>query len=338
MTDFTWGPFENFSQNVFGIDHREADHVETLGDAVCYRVDIRPEIASGTAEYIMVGDTMRITMFNCTWNELRVFHVLDNGWIRFNFSLDLDIDMEIGDMGLQHVDNPSWRIIHLPKGAKSIETIPKGVTTRWITVCCRADRLEELSGIKMENLPSPLGSLSGDIDDLGIYKSYEFNSKLISLTSDIMNTSMEGALRLSYRLTKATELVLIALDYVINQPTSADLVVVLSDKDRKLIQRAKDYIQPNLSDVLTVQKLSKLVGINRNKLFYGFKAEYSMTISDYIQSLRLEEGYRLITETSDNIFDISQSVGYQHQCNFSTAIKTRYGFTPSQLRQKSKRN
>ena len=337
MTDFTWGPFSDFSSTAFGADSIEASHVETLGEASYYHIDIAPEIATGTADYIVVGESMRILIFNCVWNVPRTFHVMDNGWIRFNFSLDIDIDMEIGEMETQHMDIPSWRIIHLPEGSKSVENIPQGTATRWVTICFRADRLEELCGIKMENLPSPLGSLSGEIDDLGIYKSFELNTRLVALTADMMNTSLKGGIRLSYMLTKATELTLLALDYVINQPADEDVAVVLSCKDRGLIQKAHEYIKDNLAEALTVQKLSTMIGLNRNKLFYGFKSEYGMSISEYIQSLRLEEGFRLITETTDNILDISLSVGYQHQCNFSTAIKTRYGVTPSQLRAQSKK-
>lgn len=337
MTDFQWGSFEEFAQNIFGTVQSEADHVETLGDITGHQIALDPEIGDGRAEYILIGDMLRIAILDCTWHVPRVYNVVDNDWIRFNFSLDLDIDMEIGDIGLKHVDNPSWRIIHMPKGAKTIETLPKGGATKWVTVCCHADRVEELSGIKMENLPSPLGSLTGEVDDFHIYRSFDLNHKLISLTSEMMNTPLKGGLRLSYMVTKATELVLLALDYVINLPNSDEILVVLSDRDRKLIRQTRDHITENLSNIPTVQELSRIVGLNRNKLFYGFKAEYGKTISEFIQDLRLEEGYRLLTETPDNIYDVAFSLGYQHQCNFSTAIKGRYGFTPSQLRQSALR-
>ena len=38
-----------------------------------------------------------------------------------------------------------------------------------------------------------------------------------------------------------------------------------------------------------------------------------------------------------NIAEVSALVGFQHQCNFSTAFKARYGLSPLALRQQRKR-
>lgn len=77
------------------------------------------------------------------------------------------------------------------------------------------------------------------------------------------------------------------------------------------------------------------MGINRNKLYYGFRTQFGMTISEFVKTQRLAEGYRLLTETNLSIADVSSQVGFQYQCNFSTSMKAKYGLTPSQLRNRN---
>ena len=83
----------------------------------------------------------------------------------------------------------------------------------------------------------------------------------------------------------------------------------------------------------TVLELSKRIGINRNRLYYGFEQLTGKPISEFIQETRLEEGRRLLRQTDLPISEVSRRVGYKHQGNFSTSIKRHFGLTPKQFRQ-----
>jgi AraC-like DNA-binding protein len=86
---------------------------------------------------------------------------------------------------------------------------------------------------------------------------------------------------------------------------------------------------------VTVRALSLKVGMNRNKLFYGFKSLFGVSLFQHLQDRRIEEGHRLLTTTEQPVGEIAARVGFRHQCNFSTAFRARYGFAPSALRKPS---
>lgn len=332
---FAWGSFAEFATALTDKETHEADSIISVGTTTRYVVNSADDISEGSIEYYLVGDTMRIAVMNYVRNCDRTIQVFDNGWIRFNFSLDLDVDMQIGEVGLFEVDGPSWRIIHLPEGSKTVERMKADTTLKWVTVCVRPGKVAELCGIDMANLPYPLGSLSGAPDDFRIYRSFELTHRLARLTADILNTRLEDRIRVNFVVNKATELVLLALNHVIHLPDPEAFPLSLEPRDIEKVLEARRIIIENLAYVPSVKDLSRAMGINRNKLYYGFRTQFGMTISEFVKTQRLAEGYRLLTETNLSIADVSSQVGFQYQCNFSTSMKAKYGLTPSQLRNRN---
>lgn len=228
---FAWGSFAEFATALTDKETHEADSIISVGTTTRYVVNSADDISEGSIEYYLVGDTMRIAVMNYVRNCDRTIQVFDNGWIRFNFSLDLDVDMQIGEVGLFEVDGPSWRIIHLPEGSKTVERMKADTTLKWVTVCVRPGKVAELCGIDMANLPYPLGSLSGAPDDFRIYRSFELTHRLARLTADILNTRLEDRIRVNFVVNKATELVLLALNHVIHLPDPEAFPLSLEPRD-----------------------------------------------------------------------------------------------------------
>ncbi len=331
--DFNWTSFEELRAALTPTSNSQMEErIEVANDTLCYAISDAEELAEGTIEYYQVGNTMRIVVMDCVFEQTRTVHVFDPSWVRFNFSLNLHIDMRIGEVGPMALDSPSWRIIHLPEGIKTIERFRGGEKLRWATVCVRPERLTEICGMNMDNLPCPLGSLSGASADLRIYRSFELTNRLAALTAEILNNRFEGALRVNFVVNKATELLLLALNHVIYLPDTESFPLSLGPKDMQKVKEARCILMENLADVPSVRALCRRVGLNRNKLYYGFRSQFGMTISEFVKAQRLAEGHRLITETDLSIAEIAHSVGFLHQCNFSTAIKANYGLAPTQLR------
>ena len=333
--DFTWASFDELCSALVPNSHPQVIRIETTGDAVCHSISDADELAEGSIDYYQVGNVMRIVVMDCAFEHSRTVHVFDPGWIRFNFSLHLNIDMRIDQVGPVSADSPSWRIIHLPAGVKTVERFRAGEKLRWATVCVRPERVAELCGVNMDDLPCPLGSLSGGSEDLRIYRSFELTNKLARLTSEVLNTRFKDAIRVNFVVNKATELILLALNHVIYLSDTESFPLSLGPKDIQKVKQARHLVIENLADVPSVRDVSRAVGLNRNKLYYGFRNQFGMTISEFVKAQRLAEGYRLITETEMPIAQIAYRVGFLHQCNFSTAVKASYGLAPTQLRNRA---
>jgi AraC-like DNA-binding protein len=83
---------------------------------------------------------------------------------------------------------------------------------------------------------------------------------------------------------------------------------------------------------LTTEMLALAVGLNRNKLHYGFKQHYGVTIHAFRIQQNMEKAQCLLATTQHPIKTISKMVGYKNSSDFVYAFKQQFGMTPSVYR------
>lgn len=328
---FDWANFEQHTHYLFGERIEPEWIVESpLGRALSYRIN-QPS-AVGRMEYFEFARPLRAIVVDCFWRKGRDLVIRDGDWIRFNFSLSIDIAMKLSEDKIVNVSAPSWRVINNPPDGEVVESMHANAKTVWVTICCMPDFLTAISGQTIENLPELYRTaFAGDFHE-SFHEDFDFTSRLSGISSDIIRTDLSGGARLAYVEARSIELICLALNEILHSKNAAERVR-LSRADEAALKKARAILADNFDDPPTIAELSRHVGVNRNKLFYGFKSLFSHTISDFIQERRLEEGKRLLHETNLSVLEIANRVGFRHQCNFSTAVKRRYGSTPSQLRE-----
>jgi len=106
------------------------------------------------------------------------------------------------------------------------------------------------------------------------------------------------------------------------------------NKETAFINKIDELIIKNLDDsTFTVEILAEELGISRVQLYRKIKAVLGITISDYIQNIKLERGKEmLLNEPKLSIADIAYSVGFSSPNYFSTAFKNKYNKTPNQFK------
>lgn len=325
---FQWGTFAEFLESTrFG--HRGADVAYGPHDTHLGRLDLVAHGGgAGTLEYLY-GDSLRVVIFNCRFGERQVFNVMDAGWLRFNFGLNLAVDMSFGEAMRVQVAKPSWRFISLPECETAVEVVPPGAQLQWVTVCFRPELLSELTGTG--KLPG--GMLSDESENCApVHRGFKLTPLLQNAAAAILGVRPTGQLRAPYVATKARELLVLGLDHMLGLQHAEAPQVRLSARDIRALNAARAILEASLAQAPTVQALSRKVGMNRTKLFYGFKQVFGLNISQLLRDLRIEEGYRLLTTTDTPLSEIAARVGFRHLCNFSTAFRTRYGCAPSALR------
>lgn len=330
---FDWSNFATFIPWIAGGDSEpETVSHNAYGSYQNFRFDT--DILEGRFEFFEFARPMRAIVLDADWRQTRTLHIRDGDWIRFNFSLSIDMKMAFGDGQSVNLVSPSWRVINNPPNVDVAETITAGAKTVWVTICCLPEFLTSISGASLENMPELLRTAATPATQ-SFHEDFDFTERLGRITADIIRSDLAGPMRIAYTEARALELLCLAVNEIMN-PRTAPAHIKLSAKDEAAIRKARELLQTHFVEPPTIDRLSRQVGVNRNKLYYGFRLLYDSTISEFVQHLRLEEGKRLMEETDAPLAEIARKVGFSHQCNFSTAFKKRFGATPTRIRSQAR--
>lgn len=113
---------------------------------------------------------------------------------------------------------------------------------------------------------------------------------------------------------------------------SAALVDSLSPSCPHYLLRARQFIQDNAREDLTLEDIERAAGVSRYKLFDGFRQYFGQAPMAYLKKYRLEAVHRdMLADCSErNISSIAMGWGFMHLGRFSSDYKKLFGETPSQ--------
>lgn len=110
-----------------------------------------------------------------------------------------------------------------------------------------------------------------------------------------------------------------------------------SEKSDLVVSNAMRFIEANYMDnSLSSSKVAdqfKLTSAYLGKLFREYA---SRSISEYISEIRLVKASELLKQSSSNIDEIIEQIGWENKKHFFTLFKKRFGTTPTEYRLKSK--
>lgn len=101
---------------------------------------------------------------------------------------------------------------------------------------------------------------------------------------------------------------------------------------QEAIENAKEYIQQNFHQAISLAELSRQCGVSLFYLSRLFKQYTGYSPYHYLSSVRLKHGEMLLRDTSRSIADIAYSSGFTSPEYFSTLFKQKYNTTPSNYR------
>ena len=104
------------------------------------------------------------------------------------------------------------------------------------------------------------------------------------------------------------------------------------NKQWKYVREALDFIEKNYTEPITVEEVSKFVGINRKYLTKLFNELVSDSPKSYLMNYRMEKACELLKETTLSVKEISHSVGYGDALVFSKVFKKMIGTCPREYR------
>lgn len=106
----------------------------------------------------------------------------------------------------------------------------------------------------------------------------------------------------------------------------------LPDKDLESLELVRTYVRSHIASPVPLVALSKMACMSTSKLTNCFKRAYGVTISEYMQMVRIEKSKELLLHSNRGIKEIAQAVGYNKHASFSELFKRVTGFTPHEFR------
>ncbi|HPT77937.1 MAG TPA: response regulator [Candidatus Atribacteria bacterium] len=106
-----------------------------------------------------------------------------------------------------------------------------------------------------------------------------------------------------------------------------------TDNDKRIVNQIMQCIQQEYMKDLTLEYLSGKVYLSPAYTSTLFKKETGLTITNYINSVRMEKAKELLKNTNMKIVDICPAVGYSSQTYFCILFRSMFGMTPTEYRE-----
>lgn len=100
----------------------------------------------------------------------------------------------------------------------------------------------------------------------------------------------------------------------------------------EIINKTTDYIDNNLTGDLSIINISKSINVSKSVLYKRFHKCFGTTISEYINSRRIEKSIDLLQSSDLSIEEISQRVGFSSASYYSKIFKKIKGTAPLKYR------
>ncbi|MGM7723335.1 AraC family transcriptional regulator [Metabacillus sp. Hm71] len=98
------------------------------------------------------------------------------------------------------------------------------------------------------------------------------------------------------------------------------------------IQRTLDYIEENLHEQITLEKLAEIACFSPFHYHRVFQAMVGESVMDYVRKRRLTYAAERLFYTDEKVITIALDAGFQYQESFNRAFKKHFGVSPKQYR------
>lgn len=112
--------------------------------------------------------------------------------------------------------------------------------------------------------------------------------------------------------------------------------VALTSTDEKLLQNAIDYVRSNIENTdLSVEGMSKHLGLSRTHLHRKLKALTGQSPVDFIKMIRMKQAAYLLSTGKLSISEVGYKVGYNTPSYFSSSFHAYFGMSPKAYAEKT---
>jgi two-component system, response regulator YesN len=106
----------------------------------------------------------------------------------------------------------------------------------------------------------------------------------------------------------------------------------VSNRQEFIMDGIKEYIEINFKEDLPLDKLAKIIGMNKFDFSKIFKGRFGKSYLSYLNDVRIEKAAELLENDELSITDVVFFVGYKSVEHFDRLFKKQYGMSPRDYR------
>ncbi|NLD88493.1 MAG: helix-turn-helix transcriptional regulator, partial [Clostridiales bacterium] len=106
-------------------------------------------------------------------------------------------------------------------------------------------------------------------------------------------------------------------------------------KHTDTVYKILSYVKNNYMRKITLDDIASSVYLSKSYLSGIFKDEMGISLTSYIQRIRIEKSVELMENTTLSLSEIADSTGFSDQSYFSKVFREITGFTPNKYRLKT---
>lgn len=163
-----------------------------------------------------------------------------------------------------------------------------------------------------------------------------FSIRTAQTIKEIKNCEIKGFPRINFIGAKALEI----LSYMLSRFKKESQIIQnkhLKESDLKAVEKVVEYIDANIAKAGTVNDLSRVAGMNSNKLQEAFQVLYGKTVNEYLRDVRLTKALNMLTTGNKNVSEVVYELGLSSRSYFSKIFKAKYGTSPRNIISRKKR-
>ena len=305
---------------------------ESKRDCLEEILELPKKFGKGTITGFEFSDGVGLLFFDCMLREDWILSFPEDipSALQFNFSVKGGIKHFYDDHNIQYFLNPLQGTI-TANPLKSKQNIQLPGNQELVFACLIIDRQlyrEKIECI-VDSMPDKLRAVFEDTEGKNSFF-YQGNYSITSseCIQEIRNDEHEGLVRSTYLEGVSLELLSYQAKQYLDDQKSPGKQLALRKQDVEKILEAKELLLQNLDESLTIEELSREVGINQTKLKTGFKKVFDKPVKTWLRDKKLEKAKLLLLEGKLSVREIASSIGYTNQSHFSNKFKEKYGVLP----------
>ena len=127
---------------------------------------------------------------------------------------------------------------------------------------------------------------------------------------------------------------ILELIYTLRNDSSGHISINSSSNNTSVIEKTLTYIDENITDDLSLKKLSELNALSSIHFHNIFKSATGKTLRQYVEEQRIKKAITLLLTSNSNLTQIAYDCGFSSQSYFSFAFKRKTGYAPREYMRK----
>ncbi len=255
----------------------------------------------------------------------------ESSFVKFYFFFGGSLTITFDGFGEYELRQPQLFIVSCPLEMKKFDLVCEANKGTASLLHVGREFVLSRMGVDPGVLPEPLRSIfEPDETPFSVY-SFPLTPSLVNATRTIFNDGFPSFMMEQYYQSKAIEIMCLIIAYLENYSKSENKEGGPSIRVVNRLQAVQEYITSNFSKEHSLEELAKEVGLSKSSLVSGFRQHYGMSVFDYIKNEKMTHAFQLLRDKGYTVAQVAYQLGYTQPGNFSTAFKSHFGYSPTQI-------